>query len=253
MTKLVGKEISKVWQEFKKYRDFWVALGIMSVIPTVLMGVFAVWALDDDGFALTSQASDFFSDISPIAITGLAIAGLIVLAFNVLVFSTFISSFVHIYKKNKAPEFMDAVKMGVKNYWPVVVTGLVLVATVIAGLIALIIPGIIFALWFSFAFYAVVNDKLSGVAALKRSKQLFVSNWRYAVKYILYIIGITFLISITLGLILAIFALIFPALGQVLQAILDAAISLFSGFAMAHLYFDLQSSTSSASSKSKSN
>ncbi len=55
---------------------------------------------------------------------------------------------------------------------PLFGTQLLVGLAVLAGLILLVIPGLIFALWFSLVPYVVINEGLSGPAALRRSREL---------------------------------------------------------------------------------
>jgi hypothetical protein len=56
--------------------------------------------------------------------------------------------------------------------WRLIWTSILAALAIIGGLFLLVIPGIIFAAWFSLAAFVVVDENLSGVAALRRSKQL---------------------------------------------------------------------------------
>jgi uncharacterized membrane protein len=59
-----------------------------------------------------------------------------------------------------------------KRIWPLFLAGLLYFSVVIVGFVLLLIPGIIFLVWFSFAFFIVVEERRGAVAALKRSKEL---------------------------------------------------------------------------------
>ena len=76
-------------------------------------------------------------------------------------------------------------------FWILFLSGLVN----IGGFILLIIPGIIFSVWFSFSQYAFVVDDTRGVAALKRSKELVRGYWWPVFGRTILIMIITFLIS----------------------------------------------------------
>ncbi|MFA5937245.1 MAG: hypothetical protein WC822_05230, partial [Candidatus Paceibacterota bacterium] len=85
---------------------------------------------------------------------------------------------------------------------------------ILGGFILLVIPGIIFSIWFSFTTYAVVLDNARGTAALSASKKLVVGRW-WAVLVRLFIPGILFalLIAATQGIV--------GVLGNVLLSALD--------------------------------
>lgn len=56
--------------------------------------------------------------------------------------------------------------------WPSIYTGALVALIVLGGSLLFIIPGIIFALWYTFTFYAIIFENKKGVAALKASKEL---------------------------------------------------------------------------------
>jgi len=94
--------------------------------------------------------------------------------------------------------------------WVIILVGL----TVFGGLLLLIIPGIIFAVWFSLAGYVRIIEGIGSTGALKRSKQLVKGNWWYVLGAPL-VCGIVYgiCIYIPFGILYAvlIFALKFPA------------------------------------------
>lgn len=65
---------------------------------------------------------------------------------------------------------------------------------IVGGYILLIVPGIIFSVWFLFSSYALILEDKRDVSALKRSKQLVKDHWWY-------ICGITFAIGAIFGLV----------------------------------------------------
>lgn len=74
---------------------------------------------------------------------------------------------------------LDAVRKFLPALWVVVLTGL----AILGGFIAFVIPGVIFAVWFAFAYYEAVLNNAKGVEALKKSRALvtgrfFATLWR---------------------------------------------------------------------------
>ncbi len=59
-----------------------------------------------------------------------------------------------------------------KKLWPVLFVVILTGLAVMAGLILFIIPGIIFSVWFAFAYYEAILSDTRGIEALKRSKDL---------------------------------------------------------------------------------
>lgn len=64
-----------------------------------------------------------------------------------------------------------------KPFWWYLITSLVMGAIVVLGFLALIVPGILFAIAFSMAPYLVVDKRLSTFAALKKSWYMTKGNW----------------------------------------------------------------------------
>ena len=68
--------------------------------------------------------------------------------------------------------------LNVKNiFLAAIIASLLAALAIFAGVILLIIPGIIVAVWFAFGLYAVAIDNKDGVEALKASKQLVQGRW----------------------------------------------------------------------------
>lgn len=61
--------------------------------------------------------------------------------------------------------------------WPVLYTSILVALLIIVGTIALIVPGIIFMVWYVFSTYEVLFDGKRGGAALKSSKALVLGRW----------------------------------------------------------------------------
>lgn len=61
--------------------------------------------------------------------------------------------------------------------WPAIYTAFFVIVAIIFGALLLIIPGIIFAVWYSFTVYTLVLDGQKGFNALKLSKLLVVGRW----------------------------------------------------------------------------
>jgi hypothetical protein len=67
---------------------------------------------------------------------------------------------------------LDAIMHALRRFLPLIGTTILIYIAVVGGLILLIIPGILFALWFSLSQHVVMIEGLAGAAALRRSKFL---------------------------------------------------------------------------------
>lgn len=61
--------------------------------------------------------------------------------------------------------------------WPMIFTTFLVGLIVLGGTLLFIIPGIIFAVWYSFTSYAVIFEGAKGLNALRASKSLVVGRW----------------------------------------------------------------------------
>ena len=64
-----------------------------------------------------------------------------------------------------------------QTIWPAFYTSMLTALAVLLGLILFVVPGVIFTIWYGFAFNAVALENKSGMAALSYSKQLVVGRW----------------------------------------------------------------------------
>ena len=113
---------------------------------------------------------------------------------------------------------------------PLVLTSILMILAIAFGYLLLIIPGILFTLWFALTQHVVIIEKTSGVAALKRSKFLMSDHLG---TYML--LGLTvFVIALVCG---GVAAFIPQPLAIPVNVVLNAALTLFSTTAFVIFYF----------------
>ena len=112
-------------------------------------------------------------------------------------------------------------------FWTFFLVGL----SIMGGLILLIIPGILCAFWFTLASQVVVIEKISGIAAMKRSKALMKGNIGTLFAMGLVIGGLVWLIMIG-----AIF-IGQPYVRAVLMAVVQSVVTIISSAAFVVFYF----------------
>lgn len=79
--------------------------------------------------------------------------------------------------KNERPALAEIYKIALKKLPMALLVSLVVGAIIIGGTILLIIPGIIFAIWFNFAIYTYILEGRTKLEALKESKILVRGRW----------------------------------------------------------------------------
>lgn len=71
----------------------------------------------------------------------------------------------------------DEFQAGLKLIWPALISSVLVGLTVFGGILLLIIPGIIFAIWFCFVPYIVAIEEKHGIEAMHLSHQLVRGRW----------------------------------------------------------------------------
>ncbi len=114
--------------------------------------------------------------------------------------------------------FKDAFILGFKNMWKYTYSTLVPGLIALFGLVILIVPGVIFSVWFAFTLLLVLDKKLGLTEALRASKALVMGRfWKILGR--LFVFGIfTFIISLPL--------IAIPVLGGFLETFLMPLFSL---------------------------
>lgn len=82
----------------------------------------------------------------------------------------------NLLNNEQIPTYNQLLRDNSKLLWPTIYTSIFSGLIVIAGSLV-IIPGIIFSVWYTFVFYTVIFEKQKGFDALRQSKALVVNRW----------------------------------------------------------------------------
>lgn len=149
-------------------------LVIISVIPQIISGVF--FPLDtifDNGVTIGS--------IYPL------IALLVSIVVSFFTYTAIV--YVAIYRLEST--IGNAFDFFLHHFSALAIVSILTSLAIVLGLIALIIPGILFALWFSFSAYVVLAENKRGIEALKTSKRYVDGNIWVLIKRFVLVILIT--------------------------------------------------------------
>ena len=172
-------EILKIaWKIYQE--KFWLLLGITAV-PAAIMLAFGL--LFGGGVLLTRTGhGGFFASVGTGAI-------LLLIMLVVLVYFGVWSSVAQIFVIKDHQEnltFQEAFKRAQPHLGTFFTTSLLAGLAIAGGMILFIIPGILFALWFSQAMFVVICENLYNTAALKKSKAYIQGRlWEVFKKYLL--------------------------------------------------------------------
>lgn len=163
---------------------------------------------------------------------------------NILMIPVIIFMQIAILKSHRSPiekfdyeEILDLKDSGLKQkFLDLLLTYLVYIILIILLFLLLIIPGIIFMIYWYFFSYVVLDQKLKGMAALKKSKEILTGHWwkTFAIFVILTIISV--MISSVVSSISGQDKLI----GGFLTAVFSSVISIYFGYVTVAYYFDLK-------------
>ncbi len=172
---------------------------------------------------------------SAILVLLLSFLGADTTAFRIFVIVLFVIVGIIFSLWSKAAMFYSAsfdgrFKESLRKTWPKVLPFFILelfvLISVLAGFIILIIPGIIFYIWFEFAVLILINENDQGINALAKSKEYVRGNWWP-------IFGRIFILFL-LSLVASLLTKIFPNfIGQILSAIY---LLIYSPFSIVYLY-----------------
>ncbi len=143
--------------------------------------------------------------IQVLAIVGIILAAIAVIFFIYLYVWATVAQLYAIKDQTEGIGWKESFKRSRPKINPFFFTGLLNGLAVLGGMILFIIPGIIFALWFSQSPYIVIEEGLNNTAALKRSKYYVKGRISQIFGKLFYVGIITFGIYIGLMIILAIF------------------------------------------------
>jgi hypothetical protein len=99
-------------------------------------------------------------------------------------------------EEKKAPALKEALSGSSHLIWPAICVSVIVSLIVILGAVLLIVPGIIFAVWYAFTLLAVALDEKRGMAALRASKVLVEGRW-WSILWRLVVPAVVFGLAVT--------------------------------------------------------
>jgi len=174
---------------------------IITAAAFLVLGTFLGNHIDEGGATTDVTATAIIFGV----IAGVGIAILLVL----LSIATIIAQLASV--RGEKISFKEVVNQAQPFFWRFLGLGILSILTVVAGLILLIIPGIVLAFWLIFASYIMVDKNTGVIVAMKASIALTRKNWKVA----LALVAVQFIIQIPSALI--------PSLGSIATTALSIA------------------------------
>jgi len=196
---------------------------------------------------LTLLASIFFFQFS---VEQLILSGLLVFLISIVI-STFISMSIILItlkiEKNETVTLEAVFKEAASNFFKFIWLGILLSLVILGGIILLVVPGIIFSVWFFASVFILFEQNKTGFDAMKESKNLVKGHTFEVFTRFLFGILIVIVVSAVIG------AFIAPAdpnqrpnlISSILQAILSGALGVVGTVYSYVIYRSLKSLKSS--------
>ncbi len=180
----ISEIIKKSWELYGKNFKKFIPYILVSLIPNLVLGIISLTSLRLDDYAKTSA----FVSVNNLIVLAVTVAGLI--------FSLWLSIALHknireIIYGRPSLQIKNALSMCSHLIFPVFYTMILSFLIIFGGMILLIIPGIIFSIWYAFVYYAVIFEEKAGITALRFSRNMVRNRW-WAIFGRLFIVGLFF-------------------------------------------------------------
>jgi len=182
------KSLDIIKQSLILYKNNWrkfVPFLILLLVPTIIISVLAAGSL-------------YLSAIVPssILISSLIVLAVIAASIIFTIWATIVLNKVmhNCLGEKTTKEWREAFSENNHLVWPVIATSIIVFLIVLGGTILLVIPGIIFSVWYVFVFYTVIFENKKGMEALAVSKKLVTGRW-WSILWRLIVPGLIFGIS----------------------------------------------------------
>lgn len=187
-----GDLLRKAWSVYAKNWKVYVPIMVVPFLSSTTINVFSerISQSGASGFMLTASAENF-AFMARYGV-GLFILGLLIMVSQLALIYSIKNSISVDVESNFTESYTLAARNFLSYLWISILIGVV----VIAGLILLIIPGIIFGIWYGLALFVLVDDGIKGNKALKQSKEYVQGRLGVVFGRNLFILIITFVVSI---------------------------------------------------------
>lgn len=164
----VSMILENIWSIYKNHWRKFIIFSAFLFIPTLAASVLGLVGVITDSLAPNSQ---LFSNVLTAIIL---VAGLVFYIWSTIALALALNT---IIKQEAQARWQAVYNEAAPKIWPFIYTNVLSTLIIIGGTILLIIPGIIFAVWYAFVTYSVVLSGKAGFMALKDSKALVTGRW----------------------------------------------------------------------------
>lgn len=148
------------------------SFGIFMQNPKLFIGIYLVPGLLTLAFSLITDA-----EIGTELTTPLSVALALALWAALIAASIFMSIAMVFAVVDPSIAIRRAFARSKPYFWQYTLLSILVSLTIFAGFVLLIVPGIIFMVWFGFSYYALLLEDVRGIEAMKRSRALVKGKW----------------------------------------------------------------------------
>lgn len=148
------------------------SISIFLQSPKLFIGIFVVPGLLTMAFTLFAEYEAVFGWARSVDIAVGAALWILMMIASLLMAVAMIQAVI-----DPTRSIRNAYETAMPFFWHYILLSILVSLAVLGGLILLIVPGIIFMVWFSFSYYVLILEGTKGVAAMKRSRELVRDQW----------------------------------------------------------------------------
>lgn len=181
----VGAMCGQAWSLYKqKWSTLLVIMGLWLIYLGALGGSFALGL----GLSMFPSHVQMISplEVQPEKLWLFIITIILVGVFFVVINSLVSATLIYSVKAKEEIEVKQSYRRGWHKLFPILWVTLLGMGIILFGSLFLIVPGMIFAVLFSFALYVVVDEDLNGIDALLKSMEYVRGNWWFIFKHFIF-------------------------------------------------------------------
>jgi hypothetical protein len=217
-----GGLLKQTWEQYRTNFRQLAKFQLLLIVPLLLIAINQIYWLLKDAAVLTflenPEAADFLSLISTNYFT-------ITLILSTIYFGAYLftsAGLMSATAKNKPLKYDNFISEAKMNWVDYTLFLILTVFFLVLLFMALVIPGIIFMIYWMFAFYIYFDKKTTRIDALKQSKEMITGNWWRVLGYLLLLM----LVFAAVGLVVA---LITTPIALAILAVADSQTELITG------------------------
>lgn len=162
--------IKKSWSLYVKNFKKLIPYMLLLLVPNLILSATGLTSLFLDEYA----RSDAFVAANTIVVLLIIAAAIL---FSIWTNIALVKSIKEMIMGKEALGIKPSLKSSSHLIFPVIYTSIITFAIILVGMLLLVVPGVIFAIWYAFVYYVVIFEEKGGIKALQYSKKLVAGRW----------------------------------------------------------------------------